>query len=332
MRFFGEIMRTFCLACCVLTLLISAACLNLPSETEEGRFACESASDCISGFECFNGRCCRPENMILCVNDNQEADAGDIDMGNPRDSSVDVMDSGVLVPDTGGVEDSGLSLFANGTGCENNEQCESGSCVEDVCCNRLCDGVCESCLTEFSGGTAGQCTPILIGQERNDECAGEQTCNGSSACFFLSCPGETELSFGTPVTGTTLGGGWDFELLSWADNGNVACYAGTQADEYPSPYQVYAIDMPAPSGWDVVLTPESGVDVSLVAWQEGPTGCAPIQESGVRTCEASNRLGSESEERVSFVAINNDYRVVILVATPVGGARGGFTLSVVNSP
>lgn len=320
-------MMLFRLVCSAAVLLSSAACVDVPTETEEGRFRCESASDCIGGFECFSGLCCRPENMMLCTNANQDGDGGVIDASDPRDSEV--LDSGGFVPDSG---DGGPSLLANGAACETNMQCQSNVCVEDVCCDSSCGSNCESCLNDFTGRTTGQCQPVLLGRERNDECVGEQTCNGSGMCFFLTCPGETQLNFGEPVTATTAQAGWDFDLADWADNGNVACYAGTMEQQYRGPYQVFAIDVLPNSSWSVVLTPNPGVDVSLITWQDDPTGCAPLRGIGVRTCDVSNRNAAGGEERLDYVSFDNGFRLVILVTSPVGAVRGGFTLSIGNTP
>ncbi len=320
----------------------AVGCLNLPDEGEDARFACESATDCVSGFDCVNGLCCRPENAMLCGADagtNPVADTGQTD--DLRDTGQDsadtgvpsAFDSGMPAADTGGLADARPALLRNGAACTDNDACESNHCTEGVCCDQACGGECESCLNSFTAGTTGQCRPVQVGLERNDECADEQTCNGTGACFYIACPTETPVNFDRAEVGSTAVAGWrDFDLQDWADNGNVACYVTFQGDQYRGPYQVYTIDIVSPAQWDVVVTPDSGVDVSLVAWQDDVNGCAPIRDIGVRTCEASNRNGAGGEERVSFVALNSGYRIVIVVTTPNGGTRGGFTITVEDTP
>ncbi|MEL6340498.1 MAG: hypothetical protein AAFQ65_11355, partial [Myxococcota bacterium] len=68
--------------------------------------------------------------------------------------------------------------------------CETGLiCVEGVCCDKACDGVCESCRGDISGGFDGTCTPLPAGDERiieaedYEDCPGVQTCDGNGACF-----------------------------------------------------------------------------------------------------------------------------------------------------
>ena len=41
-------------------------------------------------------------------------------------------------------------------------QCQSGPCVDGVCCNQACSGSCQACNLP---GTVGQCTPIPGGQD-----------------------------------------------------------------------------------------------------------------------------------------------------------------------
>ncbi|NUO51295.1 MAG: hypothetical protein HOV80_20765 [Polyangiaceae bacterium] len=58
-------------------------------------------------------------------------------------------------------------------------QCASGFCVEGVCCDAACDGVCVSCLgAQTEAGTAGTCSPITGGTDPEDECLDE----GAAAC------------------------------------------------------------------------------------------------------------------------------------------------------
>jgi hypothetical protein len=47
---------------------------------------------------------------------------------------------------------------ANGTVCTASGDCTSGFCVDNVCCNALCDGQCEACSV---AGSLGACTPVV---------------------------------------------------------------------------------------------------------------------------------------------------------------------------
>lgn len=74
---------------------------------------------------------------------------------------------------------------SNGTGCMRDAECASGTCAQGVCCNRACDGLCEACDSE---GTGGACTPRPAGQ-RPVITSGTTVrppkgclCNGSGMC------------------------------------------------------------------------------------------------------------------------------------------------------
>ena len=65
------------------------------------------------------------------------------------------------------------------------EDCEGGKCVDGVCCNSDCNGLCESCnVSEFYKGT---CTPFLSGTDPENECEAEDasTCGRNGMCDGL---------------------------------------------------------------------------------------------------------------------------------------------------
>ena len=72
--------------------------------------------------------------------------------------------------------------IADGGGCQAGEECLSGFCVDGVCCDSLCDGVCESC---FLPETAGICSPIALGTDPEEECEVCNACSGAAACAPL---------------------------------------------------------------------------------------------------------------------------------------------------
>lgn len=76
-----------------------------------------------------------------------------------------------------------------GEACGEPQMCLSGHCVDGVCCDGPCDGVCETCVAPGSEGT---CQPYESGQDPEGECTGDGVCAGScdggSKCVF---PDET---------------------------------------------------------------------------------------------------------------------------------------------
>ncbi|MCG3174536.1 MAG: hypothetical protein GMKNLPBB_02780 [Myxococcota bacterium] len=75
-------------------------------------------------------------------------------------------------------------LSPNGATCTVATLCESGNCVEGVCCNTPCNGTCVSCLASKKGGQTGTCGNIPSGQDPDNECAEQkaQTCGTTGVC------------------------------------------------------------------------------------------------------------------------------------------------------
>lgn len=70
-------------------------------------------------------------------------------------------------------------VVANGGECTSADQCESGACADGVCCERACDGTCESCDLP---GLEGTCKPIPVGTDPASECGATRACDGHGAC------------------------------------------------------------------------------------------------------------------------------------------------------
>jgi hypothetical protein len=69
----------------------------------------------------------------------------------------------------------------NGGTCAQSTDCASGVCSGGVCCDRACDGACESCAL---AGAAGKCTPK--DESTPSPACGSFTCNG----IDRQCPGS----------------------------------------------------------------------------------------------------------------------------------------------
>lgn len=83
------------------------------------------------------------------------------------------------------------SLDPSATACTNAALCQSGFCVDGVCCDLACTGPCTACTTAKKGaGANGVCGPILAGNDPDNECATQAastcgttgTCDGAGAC------------------------------------------------------------------------------------------------------------------------------------------------------
>jgi hypothetical protein len=76
------------------------------------------------------------------------------------------------------------ALLANGVACIDDAECANGNCpVQDgICCNAVCDGLCESCSASRTAAPDGVCAAITLGEDPNNECEDAQTCDGAFGC------------------------------------------------------------------------------------------------------------------------------------------------------
>jgi hypothetical protein len=78
----------------------------------------------------------------------------------------------------------------DGEACTLPFQCASGFCIDGVCCDTQCDGVCVSCIgAETEAGTDGTCSPIAAGTDPSAECLdeGAATCGLNGMCEAGAC-------------------------------------------------------------------------------------------------------------------------------------------------
>ena len=124
--------------------------------------------------------------------------------------------------------------FTNGTACTESYFCASGHCIEGVCCDTTCNGVCQSCLAALKAtGPDGTCGPVASDTDPDDDCAAEAAstcgatglCDGAGACALhplgtecapISCPSED-----TRANADTCDGAG-----TCVDNGTIMCTSG----------------------------------------------------------------------------------------------------------
>lgn len=89
---------------------------------------------------------------------------------------------------TAGTGGSGGNLLNNGQACDTTEQCQSGFCVDGVCCESACTDTCFSCSKTSTDQADGVCAPSKQGTNPHNDCTSEigscagDTCDGSGAC------------------------------------------------------------------------------------------------------------------------------------------------------
>ncbi len=85
----------------------------------------------------------------------------------------------------------GATALTLGAECHDASACASGHCVDGVCCDTACDGLCVACKADRIGsGTDGTCAPIATGTDPDSECLDQGSascgttglCDGAGAC------------------------------------------------------------------------------------------------------------------------------------------------------
>ncbi|MGH2535759.1 MAG: hypothetical protein ACRDJW_26200 [Thermomicrobiales bacterium] len=81
-----------------------------------------------------------------------------------------------------------------GQACASADQCQSGFCVDGVCCNSACGGPCASCNV---AGHVGRCTEVADGSVcAGGICCGAACCGPSTTCVQGTCQPCTPIGFG----------------------------------------------------------------------------------------------------------------------------------------
>lgn len=107
------------------------------------------------------------------------SDAGALDAGVADGGAGDagISDAGSLSGDGGATPDAGL--LGLGVACVQGSSCQSGQCVDGVCCQSACAGTCDSCALP---GLAGTCAPLSPGSPGT--CPAGMSCTADGGCLL----------------------------------------------------------------------------------------------------------------------------------------------------
>jgi hypothetical protein len=78
---------------------------------------------------------------------------------------------------------------ANGASCQRSSQCQSGQCVDGVCCNTACNARCMACSSSKTGQATGTCSAVVSKTDPDNECGGV-----ADVCYSGNCCLDAELA------------------------------------------------------------------------------------------------------------------------------------------
>ena len=121
--------------------------------------------------------------------------------------------------------------------------------------------------------------------------------------------------------------------VEWADQADVACWPGTEHDNFRGAHVFYAALLPQQSTLQVTVTPDSDVDVSVYLLASGVAQFEmPPQVEAAVDCEAGYDAPNDSNpgepESASLTSGSDAYNVLIGVAGAEGHTPGGFAIDV----
>ncbi|MBW2527656.1 MAG: hypothetical protein JRI23_25970, partial [Deltaproteobacteria bacterium] len=178
--------------------------------------SCALGSECQSGF-CADGVCCN----TACGGPCDECDTGTVgtcellsDGANGDPACAPFLCDGAQAdcPTTcTNNNDCVASSFCNssnvcdgkkalGQSCSDGTECDSGNCVDDVCCNTSCGNDCDAC--DLSG-SLGVCTPMLQGSPGEPSCD-PYLCNGAIATCPTTCTIDANCAGGNYCSASNL--------------------------------------------------------------------------------------------------------------------------------
>ena len=135
--------------------------------------------------------------------------SGDSGSGLAEDGEADDRRSDVVADQFGGGDapDIVTGPQPDGKPCSSNNNCRSKACVDHVCCESFCVGLCLACSIQKTGVASGRCSTITAGTDPDSECSEDLvnpcgqdgTCGGGvcrlrvqgTACGTATCSGST---------------------------------------------------------------------------------------------------------------------------------------------
>jgi hypothetical protein len=247
--------------------------------------ACSAADQCTSG-NCVNSTCCSTACGPCGSCANGSGTCNDLNAGNPgAPSCAPYVCNGVSTScptsctsdancassdfcNTGGAC---VVKKPNGSACAGSNQCQSGSCVNAICCNNGC-GPCGNC-------SSGTCTNLGPGNPGNPSCS-PYVCGGTTPSCPTNCGTDSNC-----IAGDYCGAG---QCVVKQGNG-TSCNASDQCSSGNCVSTVCCNGPCGPCG-----SCSTGTCVSLTAGNSGMPSCSPYVCNGVSVSCPTSCSGDSS--------------------------------------
>jgi hypothetical protein len=142
--------------------------------------ACVTGTECASNY-CVDGVCCGTACTATCYACSAAKTGG---TSGTCAAITFATDPDVECPAGYLCNGAGVCKGADGTACNNKNNCLSGNCplTDRVCCDAACDTLCVACTSDKTGVVTGDCSFVLPYTDPENECAAPPLCNGNGGC------------------------------------------------------------------------------------------------------------------------------------------------------
>lgn len=147
--------------------VVPVECTNGVQDGEETDVDCGGSTcpGCADGLACNDFSDCQSQ---YCSGSVCAACSGDGDCAPLADSYCDA--------------GSCVAKKMDGAACGGPNECLGGNCVDGVCCDTACVGVCQACSAALNGGADGVCGPVMGNTDPDDDCTSGEVCDGMGSC------------------------------------------------------------------------------------------------------------------------------------------------------
>ena len=189
-------------------------------------------------------------------------------------------------------QDAAVITRDNGAPCEDSEVCESGYCVDGVCCATACTGTCMACNETLTGTSSGVCLAVTVDTDPDNECEPDgDICGLDGFCSGVLAPSGEASTCGFVNTDVQCLGERciDADIYGAANcNGAGSCGGSSVTEECG----LYACQEGADGpGCPTTCSSDAECDGAAGAWCCESTGQCVTGKAPGQTCSSAGECG-----------------------------------------